>query len=144
MEQNTKVKPPFARRYSRKWSNTQANTLQTREKALRIGGKSKVDNSNYETRLSQMEQNTKVKPPNARRYSRKWSIQSNQTLQTRDDTIANGAYDGNKPSKRERGCSCLENLKFEWLIFIMRTHTIALHLFICFHKLLYTVLFHWM
>ena len=44
----------------------------------------------------------------AGRRARKWSKTQQITLQKRDDALANGAYDGNKPSKHETVLSRLE------------------------------------
>ena len=92
MEQNTTINPPKARQHSRKWSNTQANTLQTREKALRIGADSDDKPSKRETILSQMEQYAGQHPPNARQHSRKWSNTQANTLQTREKALEIGEF----------------------------------------------------
>lgn len=82
--------------------------LQTRERVLANGAFSRIKPSKHEREFSQMEQNTNLHPPNARRSSHKWSNKPKQTLQTRDEALTIGAYDENKTSKCETGFSQME------------------------------------
>ena len=131
MERCATINPPKARRCSHDWRETKQTTLQKRERRLGNGGKSKVDNSNYENNISQMEQNAGRHPPKARTTSHKWSKTQDDTLQkreqhltnggkTQDDTLQKrergltiGAEGRNKTSKSENNISRLEHLKAE-------------------------------
>ena len=113
MERCATINPPKARRCSHDWRETKQTTLQKRERRLGNGGKSKVDNSNYENNISQMEQNAGRHPPKARTTSHKWSKTQDDTLQKREQHLTIGAEEENKTSKSENNISRLEHLKAE-------------------------------
>ena len=104
MERCATINPPKARRCSHDWRETKQTTLQKRERRLGNGGKSKVDNSNYENNISQMEQNAGRHPPKARTTSHKWSKTQDDTLQKREQHLTNGGKTQDDTlQKRERG-----------------------------------------